>query len=144
MVDKKTCGDCPWKEEDGRVWRICKIRVETCDTLDSELECPARRAYRILRDEVRRLRGIVSDYRAAQYNLMNEREEYKQTDNELSDQIIDVAEKALLTADLKGIKVERVQMKQHKAQGIAWLISPTRPTYYTWLMLRVEAELSKP
>ena len=67
MSDKKTCGDCPWggspavlELEGGTrvdVWQWCQIGREGAGLLIKEHpECQFRKAYRVLRDEVRRLR----------------------------------------------------------------------------------------
>jgi len=72
MTEKKTCGDCPWNggyvcgAGTRRVYCNLMQEMRWIEVYEDETgidkeheECPARKAYRILRDEVRRLRGMV-------------------------------------------------------------------------------------
>ena len=64
MVDKKTCGDCPWKtaptKDDGDWW--CQPQKLSVAVPEHHYECETRRAYRILRDAYREERKICAAF----------------------------------------------------------------------------------
>ena len=63
-MKKRTCGECAWANETvmtrfGRVW--CEV-YGTSQPKDHP-ECPARRAFRVLRDAYRELKEKMEDER---------------------------------------------------------------------------------
>ena len=50
----KTCDSCPWDCEYGRAGE--SRRYLTTDSEGETVECPPRKAFRVCRDEIRRLR----------------------------------------------------------------------------------------
>jgi len=66
MTDKKTCGECPWTDrqfslnsQDGR-YVFCDLNeIPWASNLP---ECSYRKSFRILRDEIRRLRVVEEEF----------------------------------------------------------------------------------
>ncbi len=56
MTDRKTCGDCPWtcQGNTGPEYRYCSIF--NIDMYHGDPECNRRRALRVMRDEIKRLK----------------------------------------------------------------------------------------
>ena len=54
--ESKTCGECGWRKNEG-LWGNVRCKGTGSNTWIFQKECPARKAYRVLRDEVRRLRA---------------------------------------------------------------------------------------
>ena len=50
-MSKYTCGDCPWHHLDSDDWGWCS--AHELSTRPDCVECPMRRAFRVVRDAVR-------------------------------------------------------------------------------------------
>lgn len=73
MSKKKICGDCPWRDNQRIIYSgYCPIGKWKF----SNPECPSRRAYRILQDEVRRLRVIPTEDQLDGFEFMWDSAEY--------------------------------------------------------------------